>query len=176
MIPLSFTKRRRALARPNGPKPGDILLFSHAKGLNRLVTWFSHSRYYHCSIYEGQGHSIEARPEGVVRRDLMKDSGAVFRVIPMPESASEQVVEYARGCLGKHYSVLDVFLIIWRQLFPRFRVPIVNDNSLICSEMICLAWRRAGLDLFPGHDASTLLPTDFERFLPPDSRDETLSH
>ena len=171
---LSFTKRRRALARPNGPQPGDILLFSHAKGLNRLVNWFTGSRYYHCSIYEGEGHSIEARPEGVVRRNLMEDPNAVFRVIPMPEKEGQQVLDYARGCLGKHYSILDVLFIIWRQFYPCFRVPYANENSLVCSEMVAIAWRRGGLDLFPGQDASTLIPADFERFLPPDSRDESL--
>ncbi|PQV64704.1 hypothetical protein B1R32_104203 [Abditibacterium utsteinense] len=171
---LSFTKRRRQVARPGGPQRGDILLFSHAKGFARLIPWFTGSRYYHCALYEGEGRVLEARVSGVVRRDLTCTRDFVFRVVPMPETASREVLDYARGKLGLNYDFVDVFFIVLRHYFPLIRFTYPTHNSFVCSELIVVAWRRAGLDLFPGVEAATVIPADFEQFLPPDSRDETL--
>ncbi len=171
---LSFTKRRRALARPDGPQPGDILLFSHARGISRLIPWFTQSRYYHCALYEGGGRVLEARPSGVMRRDISKDPKMVFRTIPMPDGLGKTALDWAREKLGCKYDVFDVLVIIVRTYYPRLHVPHTNRKSFFCSEIPVLGWREAGLDLFPGQLAEELIPSDFEQFLPPDARDETL--
>jgi cell wall-associated NlpC family hydrolase len=173
MMTLSFTKRRRYVARPDGPKPGDILLFSHARGLSRLIPWFTSSRYYHCALYEGDGHVIEARPAGVVRRDLTQCHDMAFRVIPMPEEHGQDALDYARCCLGGNYDVIDVFFIILRHYFTRIRFTYSNHDSFVCSELVVNAWRRAGLNLFPDQTSALLIPADFEPFLPPDAQDES---
>ncbi len=171
---LSFTKRRRAVSRPDGPKRGDILLFCHARGISRLIPWFTKSRYYHCALYEGGGLVLEARPNGVVRRDISKDPKMVFRVIPMPDGAGTPALDWARDKLGAKYDVFNVLIIIVRTYFPRLHVPHINRNSFFCSEIPVIGWQRAGLDLFPGRLAEELIPGDFAQFLPPDSRDESL--
>ncbi|RYG75125.1 hypothetical protein EON80_01695 [bacterium] len=173
MMPLSFTKRRRYLARPTGPKPGDILLFCHARGLSRLIPWFTDSRYYHCALYEGDGRVVEARPGGVVRRDLTKHADMAFRVIPMPEEAGQAALDYGRCCLGRNYDILDIVFIVLRHYYPKLRFTYSNHNSFVCSELVVNAWRRAGLDLFPGQNSALIIPGDFEAFLPPDSHDES---
>ena len=38
--------------------------------MNRLITWFTGSPFYHVALYAGDQHVVEARPQGVVRRDL----------------------------------------------------------------------------------------------------------
>ncbi len=171
---LSFTKRRRALARPTGPRRGDILLFCHARGFSRLIPWFTKSRYYHCALYEGENRVLEARPGGVMRRDISKDANMIFRVIPMPDDAARPALDWSRQQLGCKYDVMDVIFIILRYYFPRFKFPHTNPNAFFCSELLVMAWRKAGLDLFPGQEAQEIIPGDFERFLPPDARDETL--
>ena len=171
---LSFTKRRRAIARPDGPQRGDILLFCHARGLSRLIPWFTKSRYYHCALYEGDGRVLEARPNGVVRRDISKDPKMVFRVIPMPDDAGMPALDWAREQLGCKYDVMDVALIVLRTYFPRLHVHYFDRNAFFCSEIPVVGWRRAGLDLFPDRHAQEIIPGDFERFLPPDARDETV--
>jgi cell wall-associated NlpC family hydrolase len=173
MMPLSLTKRRRYIARPTGPKPGDILLFSQARGLSRLIPWFTGSRYYHCALYEGDGRVVEARPSGVVRRDLKEEEDMVFRIIPMPEEKGQAALDYGRCCLGRNYDVLDIFFIILRHYFPWLRINYSNHDSLVCSELVVNAWRGAGLDLFPGEQSALLIPADFEPFLPPDAQDES---
>lgn len=170
----SFTKRRRALARPDGPRRGDILLFCQARGLSKLVPLFTKSRYYHCALYEGGGRVLEARPNGVMRRDISRDPNMVFRVIPMPDGQGEPALSWARGQLGCRYDMIDVFFIVLRLYFPRFHVPYTRRNTFFCSEIPIMGWRNAGLDLFPQRRAQEIIPGDFEGFLPPDARDETL--
>ena len=172
---LSFTKRRRSHARPHGPQPGDILLFSGATRRGRVLPWFTGSRYYHVALYEGHGMVLEARPGGVVRRDITKEKNQVFRIIPMPEAAGQAALDHARQCLKLHYDLIGVFFIIARHFFPRLRLPFESCNRYVCGEFVVQSWRLAGLDLLPGADATTVIPADFQRFLPPDSHDETLA-
>jgi uncharacterized protein YycO len=172
---LSFTKRRRAVARPNGPQPGDLLLFSDATKMGRVIPWFTSSRYYHVAIYEGNGNVLEARPGGVVRRDITKEPNQVFRVIPMPEAAAQKALDAARSCLNLRYDVIGVGFIILRHYFPRLHLPFETHSSYSCGEFVLTSWRRAGLDLLPDADPTTVIPADFQPFLPPDAHDETLA-
>lgn len=173
---MSFTKSRLALTRPDRlPSPGDILLFTHAEGITRVIPWYTGSRYYHCGLYEGGGNVLEARPHGVLRRNIANEPGNVFRIIPMDQTRGPQALEYCRNCLGKRYDILDVVFIMMRQSFPNVRINYSNHDSLVCSELVVLAWRHAGLDLFPGQAAAAIIPGDFQRFLPVDSHDMTLS-
>ena len=170
---LSFTKRRLREVRPDGPKPGDILLFCHARGLTRLVPWFTRSRYYHVAICEDDWHVVEARPNGVVRRDIKHEKDNVFRVIPMPENLGEIAIEEARRNLGCPYDVFDVVLIMLRR-WVRRKIRHRDPHKFTCGEFITLAWRKAGIDLFPDMDAAMVIPADFAQFLPPDARDRVM--
>lgn len=177
---LSFTKSRLKKARlaehrPDGlPLPGDILLFTDATGFSRLIPWFTGSRYYHVALYEGNGYVVEARPSGVVRRDIAHEEGNVFRVIPMPAAHATPALTYATACLGMPYDVLCVVSVVLHEYVPRFRFPYCNSERLMCAELVVRAWREAGVDLFPGCDAEQVIPADFQAHLPPDSRDMQL--
>ena len=83
-------------------QPGDILLFYHATGFKgRLIAWFTRSRYYHAAIYAGEGYVIEARPGGVVDRDLNgPEGGHEYVVIPAPGRRGEEALEWAKSQLG----------------------------------------------------------------------------
>lgn len=190
----SFTTRRARRARspheevalPDGfpltsrempdPRPGDILLFTHAKGLNRLIPWFTGSRYFHCGVYEGDGHVLEARPNGVVRRDLKESSDGekVFRTVPMPQEGAEKAIHFARKRLGATYDPFDIAFIIVRHLFPLLHIRYSNHASFTCGELVARAWRAGGCDLFPDQQASEIIPADLSRFLPRDAQDQTL--
>ena len=143
-------------------------------GLSRLIPWVTGSRYYHCGLYEGGGWVLEARPQGVVRRNIINHPKVVVRVIPMPVEQGEAAVKYARSCVGKNYDILDALFIMLRHQFPRVPIKYSNHESLVCSELVVLAWRKAGLDLFPDTDAAAVIPGQFQAFLPVDSYDTTL--
>lgn len=188
----SFTTRRTPEVRPTNEEPvlpdgfplaprempdpqrGDILLYTHAKGFNRLIPWFTGSRYYHVGIYEGDGFSLEARPTGVVRRDLNKTSGEVFRAVRMPREGGESAIRFAQKRLGSTYDPLNVLFIIVRHTFPLLPLRYSNHCSFTCGELVARAWRAGGCDLFPGKQAAEIIPADFSRFLPRDSQDQVL--
>jgi len=156
------------------PQRGDILLYTHAQGLNRLIEWFTGSRYYHVGIYEGDGRVLEARPNGVVRRDLRGQSAEVFRAAPMPREGGERAIRFAQHRLGATYDPFDIAFIILRHTFPLLRIHYSNHSSFTCGELVARAWRAGGLDLFPERQASEIIPADFSRFLPRDSQDQVL--
>ncbi len=156
------------------PQPGDILLFTHARGLNRLIPWFTGSRYFHCGVYEGDGRVLEARPSGVVRRDLKEQGEQVFRAVPMPREGADKAVHFVQSRLGSTYDPLDVAFIILRHLFPLWPIAYSNHCSFTCGELVARAWRAGDCDLFPDRQASEVIPSDFSRFLPRDSQDQVL--
>lgn len=158
------------------PQPGDILLFTHAKGLNRLIPWFTGSRYFHCGVYEGNGCVLEARPNGVVRRDLQSsgEGEKVFRTVPMPEEGTEKAIHFVQSRIGATYDPIDIAFIILRHLFPLWPIRYSNHRSFTCGELMARAWRAGGCDLFPQRQASEIIPADFSRFLPRDARDQVL--
>lgn len=174
MTKIHFTKNRLSRVRPDEPLPGDILLFSNAVGYTKLVPWFTGSRYYHCAIYEGDGHVLEARPNGVVRRDIVNEPGNIFRIIPMPREGVERVLQAGRCCLGRRYDLLSVLFIVLNHTFPRLRLHWSSEDSFVCGEFVVYCWREAELDLFPGQNAGQVIPADFQCFLPTDARDMTM--
>jgi uncharacterized protein YycO len=158
------------------PQPGDILLFTHAKGLNRLIPWFTGSRYFHCGVYEGEGRVLEARPNGVVRRDLQSSNEGekVFRTVPMPEEGGDKAIHFVQSRIGSTYDPIDIAFIILRHTFPLWPIRYSNHRSFTCGELVARAWRAGGCDLFPNKQAAEVIPADFSRFLPRDSQDQVL--
>ena len=152
-------------------QPGDLLLFTNARGLNKLITWYSHSPWYHIAIYAAGTFVVEARPRGVVRRDLRgPDGDKDFQVVPAPCSRdiAVQALRNAETHIGQGYDPLNVLaLILDRALW--LQLPTIPNQSWACGELVTECFRQAGFDLLPGMDAADTLPSDFARYLPPDS-------
>ncbi len=153
-------------------KPGDLFLFTQAHGLNKLITAFSHTPFYHVAFYAGGPFVVGARPRGVVRRDLRgPDGDKVFSIVPAPCSP-EQAIEalrWAEGKIGLRYDPLNVGVLVLDRSFPFLKLPSLPTESYSCGEIIVHALRAAGFDPTPGMDAADVLPSDFMRFLPPDA-------
>lgn len=153
-----------------GARPGDLLLFTKARGLNRTITWLTRSRFYHVGIFKGGTHVVEARPRGVVCRDLTgPDGDKAFVVIPAPggEETARKALQWAEAQIGDGYDpinaaaiVLDRFLVCWRFSYGL-------ENRYSCGELITEAFRQAGHDPFPCCAAESIVPGDFEKYLPP---------
>ena len=171
MNPLSLTKSPLFKTRPQGPLPGDILLFTDAPGLTKVIPWFTNSRYYHVGLYEGGPFSLEARVPGVIRRDISQDKQLVFRFIPMPREGAQIALDFARKNLGANYDPLDILAIMINHTFPKLRLNYSNETRFTCGELVAEAWQEAGVDLFPGIKSELVVPGDFARYLPVDARD-----
>lgn len=170
---LSLTKTPLYETRPAGPLPGDILLFTDAPGLTKVIPWFTNSRYYHVGLYEGGPFSLEARVPGVLRRDISRDKQLVFRFVPMPREGAQIALDFARKNLGANYDPLDVLAIMINHTLPKLRLNYSNESRFTCGELIAEAWQAAGVNLFPDIKSELVVPGDFARHLPVDARDRT---
>jgi len=149
-------------------EPGDLLLFTSAEGLNKSITWLTKSRYYHIGIYCGDNHVVESRPRGVVFRDLNgPDGDRSFVVIPAPggRQVGLDALQWAAEQLGDGYDAGGAAVIILDHLF-RCSLPYTSKNHFSCGELVTKAYLHAGYDLFPGESPESVVPGDFEKFLP----------
>ncbi len=146
---------------------GDILLFQRARGLNRIITWFSHSRFYHVGIYAGDTFVVEARPAGVVRRDLASSGHENhFRIIPAPQDKGRQALEWATSQIGDPYAPLSVLTLVCDRILKSWKIDITQPDEYSCGELVAQAFQEAGVRLFPDCDPTQVAPWDFARFLP----------
>ena len=156
-------------------EPGDILLFTRPSGASRLITWFTKSPFYHVAIYQGGTSVVEARPRGVVRRDLTGPEGdACFVVIPAPEGKGREALTWAEGNLGNGYAVIGVFVLILERIFKHLQINYKAPDKFSCAEFIAEAFEHAGVTLFPDCKPEDLFPADFARLLPPMAKERSL--
>ncbi len=179
---LLYLRKRRALASqlPGNssaekpvpvptPKPGDILLFHNARGLNRLITGFTGSPFYHAALYAGEGRTVEARTPGVVSQDLWGREND-FVVAPAPEGKGEDALAWAQTQVGDAYDDLDVGVIILDRLCRFIHFNYTPRDKYSCGEFVAVAFDKVGVPLFPICDLGDVVPGDFARFVPAPQR------
>jgi hypothetical protein len=149
------------------PKPGDILLFHKARGLNRLITWFTRSPFYHVALYAGDGRTVEARTRGVVH-DTLRGREGNFRVLPAPKGRGRAALAWARRQVGDGYDERDLLIILLERIFGRLYLP-TRPDAFTCGEFVATAFDKAGVALFPDRDLAAVVPADFAALLPPDA-------
>ena len=157
----------------DGASPGDILLFHHASGWNRLIPFFSGSRYHHVGLFAGGQWVIESRVTGVMKRDMSRAKVRLrFRVIPAPggPNVGRAALEWAQTQCGSKYAFGSIIGLFFDRLFERFlgRVDIIwrQRDRVSCGELVAQAYKNAGVELFPGLDPEEVAPWDFAHLLP----------
>lgn len=148
------------------PEPGDILLFHNAKGLNKLITGFTHSPFYHAGLYAGDGNTVEARTPGVLRQDL-QGREADYVVVPAPEGRGKAALAWAETQVGDSYDVTDILVIVLDRICRFVQINYTPRGKYSCGEFVAVAFHKAGAHLFPKHKLADVVPGDFARFLPP---------
>ena len=153
--------------------PGDILLFHNASGWNRLIPFFSGSRYHHVGLFAGEGRVIESRVTGVILRDMNEAKVRLrFRVIPAPggPEVGRVALDWAQTQVGAKYAFGSIIGLIFDRLFERVlgRADIVwrQRDRVSCGELVAQAFLHAGVELFPGVVPEAVAPWDFARLLP----------
>ncbi|RYX86223.1 hypothetical protein EON83_03095 [bacterium] len=157
--------------------PGDILLFTHARGMNRVITMFSGSRYYHVGLYAGGTEVIESRVKGVSKRDLSDSRLQLrFRVIHAPggPEVGRAALEWAEKHIGERYAYFSIFALITDRIVDRIFGPVDiiwrQKARVSCGEFVAQAYEAAGEKLFPGVDSESVAPWDFARLVRKHSR------
>lgn len=151
-------------------QPGDILLFNRAKGLNRIITWFTNSPFYHVGISLGEGRVVEARPRGVVIRNLLgKEGDKRFEIIPAENiggrEAALAAMKWAQTQVGDGYDPFNVAAIILDRSFSCIACNTTLPGRWACGEFVATAFEEAGVELFPEHDIAIVVPADYAPFL-----------
>lgn len=152
--------------------PGDILLFYHAQGINRLIPLFSGSRYHHVGLYAGGQDVIEARVGGVIRRDMSTAQIRLrFRVIPAPggPEVGGRALAWATTQVGERYAYLSIFALIFDRTVEKLFGPVDivwrQKDRVSCGELVVQAYEQAGVQLFPGQESEEIAPWDFAQLL-----------
>ena len=173
-----YKRRARASEKSGGslentavptPQPGDILLFHNARGMNKLITWFTGSPFYHAALYAGEGRTVEARTPGVVRQDLRGREND-YVVAPAPEGKGRAALAWAETQVGDAYDNLDVAVIILDHLCRFVHFNYTPRDKYSCGEFVAVAFDKAGAHLFPQSDLGDVVPGDFARFVPDEER------
>ena len=148
------------------PQPGDICLFYNARGLARMITWFTRSRYYHVALYDEGDCVIEARPRGVVRRDLRAADEHDYIIVPAPGNGGEAALQWAKEQLGDGYDVSAVIVLVLERIFVNLRLNCKpSHNRFSCGELVLCAFRETGTELLPAFSPETVVPADFASLL-----------
>jgi RimJ/RimL family protein N-acetyltransferase len=171
ILPKVNHSRARQQALDNA-SPGDIVLFHHARGMNRIITMVSGSRYYHVGIYAGGTEVIESRVKGVSKRDLTEAKFQLrFRIIPAPggPEVGRAALQWAEKHLGERYAYFSVFALSLDRLLERFFGPVDiiwrQRARVSCGEFVAQAFEEAGEKIFPGVAPDSIAPWDFARLL-----------
>lgn len=158
-------------------KPGDIVLYSGKKPLDRLIQWVTRSKWNHVSLVvgklvTGQYVVMEAAFPGVrlwtlMPIDVFDESKAVYRATD-DSNLQLKVVEYAICMNQMPYDIFIVWKIIWRhgiraslRILKSLEVPHIIDGEVVCSEFVQEVYSKAGLKLLP--DDRLLLPGDIPK-------------
>ena len=147
------------------PKPGDLLLFHNARGLNRMITIFTGSPFYHVALYVSKNRAIEASLKGVGYRDLRGPDHS-YVVIPSPSGNGRAAVAWAETQIGAKYADLDLAVIVLDKFFRFLHFNYTPPGKYSCGEFVETAYEKAGARLIPNRDLDDVVPGDFARFVP----------
>ena len=153
------------------PQPGDLLLFHNARGMNRMITVFTGSPFYHVALYVSKDRAIKATLKGVGYRDLRK-RGNSYVVVPAPAGNGHAAVAWAQTQIGAAYDKFDLVIIVLDKLFRRIHFNYTSPGKYSCGEFVETAYEHAGARLIPDRDLDDVVPGDFARFVPASERNQ----
>lgn len=120
--------------------------------LGAIIRWSTHSRYNHALIAGPGGLCAEATPRGVRITNLSRYSRHLACANlgePMTAQQGAQVWAAAEAMAGAPYNFPDLLAIGLGDLGWHWKALIWlagNDHAFICSQMVALAGKAAGLD------------------------------
>lgn len=144
--------------------PGDLILESPGDRWGSIVAAVSGGRYNHVRlVVDEDGRSVSAEDDGVVREpDLWE--GDLHVVAPLSSSQRAQIPAIADELVGLPYDRLGMVLCGLARLgvrTPWISRELARPSRLICSQLVDLAWRRAGFHAFDdGRQPQAVTPGD----------------
>lgn len=145
-------------------RPGDFILESPTSPWGSVVAAVGGGRYNHVRlVVDESGRSLSAEYEGA---DWEPDTfeGDVVVSPPLTDGQRARIAKIAQELHGAPYSRRGLVLVGLARL--GLRTPWISQDlrwpeSLICSQLVDLAWRRAGFHAFDdGRQPQDVTPGD----------------
>ncbi len=133
--------------------------------MDKLITGFTASPFYHAALYAGDNTVVEANTPGVLRREL-RGRKEPFVVVPAPKGKGKLALTWAKTQIGDAYDDLDIAVIILDRLCRLLHFHYTPQGKFTCGEFIAVAFDKAGVRLFPEQELSEIVPGDFARLMP----------
>jgi hypothetical protein len=133
---------------------GDFFVVRTAGWPAAVIRWFTRSWANHAGIVlSPHGQTIEAKREGATYGNLSVYSGDRMEVgsPPLTNRQRMDVAITAMRFYGRPYGWLDILslgLLRWHIDVPWVRRRVARTDRLICSQLVDLAYRGAGIALF----------------------------
>jgi uncharacterized protein YycO len=164
-------------------QPGDFFLAPNfgPKLLDRiesvLVKWGTRAPVAHAGIYVGEVDGVpsivEAEPEGARLAPLDTHKRDIWSRVNISQEQRDKAVEWAVSKVGTPYGFLDIIAIALctRRLGlpwdpknpPAFLKRLRDPKTLICSQLVAMAYQEAGVTLVDGLDPALTSPGDLWR-------------
>jgi hypothetical protein len=164
--------------------PGTIFVLRSSGFVSWSIRVLTRSRVNHAGICLGDGHTVEAEAAGAIvgnERDPGPDItyGAALRdrIEARAGGRGQRIADEAQKLLGRGYNFADIAVLAWGNIRhdPTDGTPdspnwwqrrVMDDQRLICSQLVDLACANAGVHLFvdnrlPGQ----VTPGDLEQVL-----------
>lgn len=141
------------------PKLGDFGLVPGRSAVMWLTRLGTFSRYGHAAVVvetrpsRAEVDIMEAMPNGARRRtvDLLAETDWVWSRCTLSDEQRAEIVAAALACTGYPYDWPSIFGFIVRFWGSKFTGQPADhaDRKVICSELVCWAYRAAGHELGP---------------------------
>ena len=142
------------------PKPGDYGVVKTNGWAAKLIQVGTVSRWNHAFIYIGNKQIIEARPTGVVISHVDQYPIIAWNQHEnIDDTSRELIIKAANHFIGQPYGFVDILNILFRILGlktlanTKLFEKLAMKQGLICSELVSLCYRDAGILLtdMPDH-------------------------
>jgi uncharacterized protein YycO len=175
------------------PMPGDFgLVKTGGQGFAGLVAWAirfgTDAPVNHAFVYVGDGRIVEAEPGGACESSVDRYGDVVWSTgrldVELTTTQRWAIVQAALDAVGTPYGWLDIVAIALAQKRLGGLVDsddwiarrISNDGTLICSQLVDVAYKAAGVGLFAdGRLPGLVSPGDLYRLLVPAARPAQLA-
>jgi hypothetical protein len=147
------------------PRVGDWAVVHTSGKYARPIQAFTGSEWNHAIVYVGNGLIIEAAPGGVRLAKLSKYDGCpiLWSSVDLTDEQRDTIRREAMMLRGIPYSYLDIAAlglscagIIPLVVFDRLDRP----DRLICSQLVVVVYRKAGIILFTDKADCRVTPGD----------------
>ena len=148
------------------PRPGDYGVISTDGIMGFLIQLGTFSKENHAVVYVGNGKIVEATTgSGVVISDVSSYKNIIWnKNDDLTTKHRLAICEHAMSLIGSPYSFRNIFVIALRIFGARIpdwvEIRLSRDKGLICSELVVMCYRFAGLRIVPGVKPYFVTPSD----------------